>query len=599
MGKIKSFGIKARRRTSRHSSTTTPATIQINLSGSMARRLLKSLLSPVLPPTAPVVSQSTPNLRPTLKPWAGLIDRMIAGDATRPKRLRTSAMQVFQTLRDEHEYPGCYNAVQEYIYAVINPERAEASRLRQSQNARKGRASVAPQEIARTAEVTSHSPEATECEHPSVPSPDQRHSLVPRNPSLMLYRNSLRLHKEPEPQDQALAWMRNLQQGAIPLDVLTPQLPDIPFKELEILLLAATKGKLAERNRAVTVMSYVRGINRDQICSFLQISTGSLFRYWRDFREGGSTQLLTRKERSDKLSNQEDVKSAIFALLHSPPSAHGVNRTTWTIATLEEILSKGSHPAGAATIRTVIKEAGFKWRHARVVLTSNDPEYRAKVEAISKILSELRPDEAFFSVDEYGPFAIKMKGGKKRVAPGEQYVVPQWKKSKGWMILTAALELSRNQVTHFYSRKKNTGEMIKMADTLRDQYRSCKTLYLSWDAASWHISKDLVAHLEKLNQRAEPDGYPVIRIAPLPAGAQFLNVIESVFSGMARAIIHNSDYPSAEKATEAINRYFADRNAHYTESPKKAGDKIWGKERVACVFAEGQNCKDPMYQYNL
>ncbi len=30
------------------------------------------------------------------------------------------------------------------------------------------------------------------------------------------------------------------------------------------------------------------------------------------------------------------------------------------------------------------------------------------------------------------------------------------------------------------------------------------------------------------------------------AGAQFLNVIESVFSGMARAIIHNSDYPSLD-----------------------------------------------------
>jgi hypothetical protein len=28
------------------------------------------------------------------------------------------------------------------------------------------------------------------------------------------------------------------------------------------------------------------------------------------------------------------------------------------------------------------------------------------------------------------------------------------------------------------------------------------------------------------------------------SGAQFLNVIESVFSGMARAIIHNSDYDS-------------------------------------------------------
>ena len=41
-------------------------------------------------------------------------------------------------------------------------------------------------------------------------------------------------------------------------------------------------------------------------------------------------------------------------------------------------------------------------------------------------------------------------------------MVPQYQKSKGWLILTAALELSRNQITHFYSLKKNTEEMIKM-----------------------------------------------------------------------------------------------------------------------------------------
>jgi transposase len=597
MGKINAYGIKMRRRTSRRALANKPAMLQINLSGSMARRVLKSLLAPVLSPPPPFVPQATPTLRPTLKPWSALIDRMIEGDAARPKRLRTSAMEVFRTLRDKHAYTGCYNSVQEYIYAVINPERAKASRLRESQNARRGRDSVAPQEIARTTGVIFHPTKAPECELESVPSPDQTLSLVPRATAPMLYRNSLRLQKEREPEDQALAWMRNLQQGAIPLDVLTPQLPDIPCNELEVLLLAATKGKLAERNRAVTVMSYVRGINRDQICSFLQISTGSLFRYWRAFREGGSKQLLTRKERSDKLSNKEEVKSAIFALLHSPPSAHDINRTTWTIATLEEVLIRQDQPAGAATIRTVIKEAGFKWRHARVVLTSNDPDYKAKVEAISKILSELKPDEAFFSVDEYGPFAIKMKGGKKRVAPGKQYVVPQWQKSKGWMILTAALELSRNQVTHFYSRKKNTAEMIKMADTLRTQYRNCTTVYISWDAASWHVSKDLVTHLEKINQRAAVEGFPIVKVAPLPAGAQFLNVIESVFSGMARAIIHNSDYPSAELAREAIDRYFLDRNDHFLKHPEKAGKKIWGRERVPSIFAEGQNCKDPMYQY--
>jgi hypothetical protein len=169
-------------------------------------------------------------------------------------------------------------------------------------------------------------------------------------------------------------------------------------------------------------------------------------------------------------------------------------------------------------------------------------------------------------------------------------------KSKGWMILTAALELSRNRVTHFYSRAKNTEEMIKMADLLRAQYSTCRTIYLSWDAASWHISKKLLTHLETLNQEAEREGYPIVKTAPLPAGAQFLNVIESIFSGMARAIIHNSDYPSIEADQDAIGLYFAERNAHFSEHPKRAGQKIWGKERVPSAFLEGQNCKDPRYR---
>jgi hypothetical protein len=111
------------------------------------------------------------------------------------------------------------------------------------------------------------------------------------------------------------------------------------------------------------------------------------------------------------------------------------------------------------------------------------------------------------------------------------------------------------------------------------------------------VSKDLNAYLEKINQAAAADGFPVVKTAPLPACAQFLNVIESVFSGMARAIIHNSDYPSVEAATEAIDRYFSQRNEHFSKYPQKAGQKIWGKERVPSLFSEGQNCKDPLYQF--
>lgn len=188
-----------------------------------------------------------------------------------------------------------------------------------------------------------------------------------------------------------------------------------------------------------------------------------------------------------------------------------------------------------------------------------------------------------------------MRGGRALVPPGSLRSVPQWQKSKGALIVTAALELSQNQITHFYSKKKNTAEMIALLRKLGDAYRDRRRLYVTWDAAPWHRSRQLFDFIREHN-KAGKNRDPEIRVVPLPARAQFLNVIESVFSGMARAIIHNSDYPSPEAAREAIDRYFADRNAHFRKHPRRAGKKIWGQERVPSAFLEGQNCKDPIYE---
>ena len=184
------------------------------------------------------------------------------------------------------------------------------------------------------------------------------------------------------------------------------------------------------------------------------------------------------------------------------------------------------------------------------------------------------------------------------VAPGEHSHVPQFQKSKGCLIVTAALELSRNQVTHFYSKAKNTAEMIRLLELLLEKYKACDTLYLSWDAASWHASEALYEKVESMNA---PDIWcttraPHVELIPLPSSAQYLNVIESVFSGMAKAIIHNSDYQSTEAAMAAIDGYFRERNDYFEKNPKRAGNKIWGQELVVCEFSESNNCKDPKYR---
>ena len=191
-----------------------------------------------------------------------------------------------------------------------------------------------------------------------------------------------------------------------------------------------------------------------------------------------------------------------------------------------------------------------------------------------------------------------MQGGRSFVPHGKTKTVPQWQKSKGSIIITAALELSTNQVTHFYSKNKNTTEMIKLLNILVDKYSDEECIYFSWDAASWHASKELYKKVDEINNKEcrENKKLPFVKLAPLPTCAQFLNVIESVFSGMARAIIHNSDYKSVEECKSAIDKYFSERNVNFQKNPKRAGNKIWGKERVTATFSESHNCKDPMYR---
>jgi transposase len=535
--------------------------------------------------------------RSRLRSCSGLIDDIIKENQRKPKKHQHKVSRIWAWLKEKHGFTGGYTIVKDYVREarrrIASDSENELSQLAI------GRDTFAPEDPAELTYELIQSLSKREAIRllrlmfdggpPQVNMERLKRLLEPF--AIKETRGARRLRAV---RQAAFDWMRKVLHGEVSLHALAGELGEV--SDLNELLTVVTEGRLSDRSRALAVLAREKGFSISAIREFLNLSKASVLKYRRHYHEGGAELLLARKTPSTTKFDKEPNKQTVFSLLHAPPSAYGINRTTWRMVDLQEVLRRQGQPLCKDVIRTILKDAGYKWRSARTVLTSKDPEYRAKVEAINNILSELGQDEAFFSIDEYGPFAVKKKGGLKRVPPGQEYVVPQWQKSKGWMILTAALELSRNQVTHFYSRAKNTEEMIRMADLLRAQYRTCRTIYLSWDAASWHISKKLLAHLEKLNQDAAGDGYPIVKTAPLPAGAQFLNVIESVFSGMARAIIHNSDYPSIEAAQDAIGLYFAERNAHFSKYPKRAGQKIWGKERVPSEFREGQNCKDPLYR---
>lgn len=365
----------------------------------------------------------------------------------------------------------------------------------------------------------------------------------------------------------------------------------------EIVISASAKRANAIQEKKEELLTFIEGValSKVETLKIAGLSRATYYRWRKRFLETGTVSDLREERRRNTASKAENVKEHLFKILHAPPSEYGFNRTTWKQKDLQEALAQLGINISLNRIGLVVRSAGYRWRKARTVLTSKDPDYRNKLENVQRILAKLDPSEGFFSIDEYGPFAVKQTSGKKLVAPGEQPTVPQWQMAKGSILITAALELSTNQITHFYSEKKNTGEMIKLLNVLLDKYEHMTKIYLSWDAASWHISKKLFEMIEANNQRASVIGSTRVEVAPLPAGAQFLNVIESVFSGMSRAVIRCSNYESVDSAKTAIDRYFKERNEYFINNPQRAGKKIWGLERVPPQFLEGHNCKDPRY----
>jgi hypothetical protein len=62
-----------------------------------------------------------------------------------------------------------------------------------------------------------------------------------------------------------------------------------------------------------------------------------------------------------------------------------------------------------------------------------------------------------------------------------------------------------------------------------------------------------VEWLDAFNVETTSSGFgPTIHLVPLPTSSQFLDVIEAVFSGMKKAVIHHSDYQSEDEMKKAI-----------------------------------------------
>ena len=102
-----------------------------------------------------------------------------------------------------------------------------------------------------------------------------------------------------------------------------------------------------------------------------RVTERTVRKWLKRFRAEGATGLTDRSCRPGRIPRRylqpgEELHHAVFALLHTPPSDHGFNRTSWKLSDLANVLRAQGKTSTQRNIGAVIKAAGYRWKQARV-----------------------------------------------------------------------------------------------------------------------------------------------------------------------------------------------------------------------------------------
>lgn len=304
---------------------------------------------------------------------------------------------------------------------------------------------------------------------------------------------------------------------------------------------------------------------------------GTILTWIKRFKDTGLGFIEVKPNHPERTKRLEQRGIRIIDIIHTPPSNYNINRTTWTYGAITTVYrSLYQEQISMKTVERAVQKTGCTWRHIRKVQTSPDPDYREKVETLLDTLQGLKEGERFFFIDEVGPYRVRKYGGRILMPRDETASVLEYQQSRGKVQFVAALEAVTNQLTWLFTPDKGSASMINLLRKLTVKYGNCSSITLTWDAVSVHNSKAVTEWIQQHNLIAAE---PCIKVVPLPSNSQFLNVIEAVFGGMKKAVICNSDYATPKDMQKAIERHFEERNDFYKENPKKAGNKIWDKQK--------------------
>ena len=271
---------------------------------------------------------------------------------------------------------------------------------------------------------------------------------------------------------------------------------------------------------------------------------------------------------------------AIAWVLHcacQKPKELGYSYELWTYALLQTHVRlhcvEGQHPSlqqlSRSRLHKILTQGEIRPHQIRYYVERRDPQFEPKMVEVLHVYKEVEivnrelikgtlkePPQVTISYDEKpGIQAIQVTTPDRPPAPNQfpSHLRDYEYRRLGTVSLLAGLDLHTGRVTEIVTDRHASADFIALLSKLDEDYPAQTRIRLLLDNHSTHISKQTKAWLSLHPHRFE--------FIFTPKHGSWLNIVETMFSKMARSMLRGIRVASKQELIDRIHKYFEQINA--------------------------------------
>lgn len=352
--------------------------------------------------------------------------------------------------------------------------------------------------------------------------------------------------------------------------------PLILDPETQSSLEALSRSRSAARSRvdrAILLLAYAEGQSISAIARERSMSRSAVNRVVNRALEIGAVAALDDQSRSGRpRSLTAEARAWLVALACQKPKDLGYPHELWTIDLLVRHIHSHCRDAGhpslskvaGGTVSKILRQNKVRPHKVRYYLERRDPDFDTKMVQILLVYEEVELQRAtseddstvVISYDERpGIQAIESKAPDLPPVPGRHPTISREFEyvRHGTSSLLAGVDLMTGQVHHLMRDRHRSREFIEFLQLLERSYPPRTKFRLILDNHSSHLSKETNDYLKTVPNRFE--------FVFTPVHGSWLNLIETLFSKMARSVLRHIRVANKQELWSRIDAYFDDLNA--------------------------------------